>query len=573
MQQSGNIYFPTNGVQPTTSEAIAYSCANVDNRENSPITEWYMKMFGVIDKNGGTSNNDNDYIHAGWSAHVIGIAIKTQRIIHFDTHFNGNDLVKDPDTGDIISRENFFIQKFRRIASTSVGRTLLYRLLIEIRRHQANNTGSLENGINPAHLLAHRNSSRSIEIRWGKFLYGYTHISIENFIIQLPSIGKSDNGYNHIVKYAPPLDVMLFHEMNHWYHHLRHPNRFAEESNCYGIGRRLDGNPTPGNGNLGTVSANAADLGAYYWQVLLAGDPQLAISEEAWKNPLSIGGATVYRVPFEEMRNILGVPINGIANKLNGDEISENLYRMCIGVPLRYGYWQSPTLSSTCYEDSRVIDKVVKSCTSYKEHYNCIPISLGKVDYEWGNASNQQGLGNFRIFLDDKRLFLWYFNRYYMSEEIMKVEKLIKATAVSVLQCFLVHASLAMNYYPQYSIPSTEAIRISELFRNMKLDEVYKAIDDGIGALDKVTGEDEILQTLNKSLNKVENFCQAVDLEDRKQSESSSVLLQLQVTKMIVLKVFFDLYKKAKCRLGTSANTVILKNEASNKLIELFGSI
>lgn len=193
---------------------------------------------------------------------------------------------------------------------------------------------------------------------------------------------------------------MLFHEMNHWYHYLRHPNRFAEESNYYDTGRRLNGNQTSAVAvELNTVNEDAAALGIYYWNGLLAaGDPRLAVSEKAWKSPLPIGGAMVYRVSFEEMRNILGVPINGIANRLNGDEISENLYRMCIGEPLRYGYWQSPSQSSTCYEDSRVIDRVVESCTAYKEHYNCIPISLGKVDYEWRNASNEHGLGNFRIF-------------------------------------------------------------------------------------------------------------------------------------------------------------------------------
>jgi hypothetical protein len=41
--------FSKNGVQPTTSEAVEYSCANVEAHDlNSPITEWYMRMFGWI---------------------------------------------------------------------------------------------------------------------------------------------------------------------------------------------------------------------------------------------------------------------------------------------------------------------------------------------------------------------------------------------------------------------------------------------------------------------------------------------------------------------------------------------
>jgi hypothetical protein len=34
-----DIYFPIDGHQPTTPNAVVWSCANIDNRENSPITE------------------------------------------------------------------------------------------------------------------------------------------------------------------------------------------------------------------------------------------------------------------------------------------------------------------------------------------------------------------------------------------------------------------------------------------------------------------------------------------------------------------------------------------------------
>jgi hypothetical protein len=60
----GNIHFPTNGVQPTTPEAVEYSCANIDNQENSPITEWHMMMFGVIPFQNTIAPGLNDYIKA-----------------------------------------------------------------------------------------------------------------------------------------------------------------------------------------------------------------------------------------------------------------------------------------------------------------------------------------------------------------------------------------------------------------------------------------------------------------------------------------------------------------------------
>ena len=36
----GNIYFPRNAKQPTTEDAVKWSCADIDNIKDSPITEW-----------------------------------------------------------------------------------------------------------------------------------------------------------------------------------------------------------------------------------------------------------------------------------------------------------------------------------------------------------------------------------------------------------------------------------------------------------------------------------------------------------------------------------------------------
>jgi hypothetical protein len=62
----GNIFFPSNGVQPTTEEAIEYSCAKIDNREDSSITIWYMQLFGMpITHKIGKSTADY-VVKAGW---------------------------------------------------------------------------------------------------------------------------------------------------------------------------------------------------------------------------------------------------------------------------------------------------------------------------------------------------------------------------------------------------------------------------------------------------------------------------------------------------------------------------
>ena len=38
-QADKNIFFPMDGHQPTTPEAVSWSCANIDNREDSPVTK------------------------------------------------------------------------------------------------------------------------------------------------------------------------------------------------------------------------------------------------------------------------------------------------------------------------------------------------------------------------------------------------------------------------------------------------------------------------------------------------------------------------------------------------------
>ena len=182
-----NIYFPIDGSQPTTPEAVKYSCANIDNRLDSPITEWYMQMFGVI------PFNANNYIKAGWSAPALGNgAINEQRIISFDTNcagpphdqcsvvsYENPHRIDDPNVpGAQISRRTLFERAFRKIASTSVGRVLLYRILLEIRRHitAGDNNGCQEaicacpNDV----VQSARNRHRSMTICWDNDGFGFS---------------------------------------------------------------------------------------------------------------------------------------------------------------------------------------------------------------------------------------------------------------------------------------------------------------------------------------------------------------------------------------------------------------
>ena len=355
-----NIYFPADGTQPTTPEAVEYSCANVDNREDSPITDWYMQMFGVIPFQNAGAPGQNDYVKAGWSPPAPGGgAINAQRIISFFGSVD-NTMVNDPNIpGANISRRALFEREFRKIASTCVGRVLLYRILIEIRRHQAgSNAGCTENptfvGATSGTLITDRCRNINIAYDCGSFGvgFGFSDLLRQIVFVEDPNnlfgnrtlfsvIGKSTrSGYTHIINSSMKFDVALFHEMLHWFHHLRNPKRNYLETNTNK-----------------TLHFNDTVISQYYWHgidcCILAWNTN---NENNYAHIWSSGFLS--HLDFEEMRTLLGMPHNSnIANYLNGDDLSENLYRMCTGMPLRFGYE-----GRNFYEDRKVIDRVINAC-------------------------------------------------------------------------------------------------------------------------------------------------------------------------------------------------------------------
>lgn len=234
----GNIYFPVNGVQPTTPEAVEYSCANVDNREDSPITEWYMQMFGVIPVNRANVDVAHVeqnvpypiYVRAGW---INNANLGTQRIISFDATVNEIQEHDPSMPGMKISRQNLFKREFRKIASTSVGRTLLYRILIEVRRHLPDGSGCFEteniNRLNECY-ASDRNRLRHIRITFDEleemgFFSGDGKINIKNAPILPYEISETqfkDNSFKIEKAINSYLDVNIFHEFIHYFYSLRH---------------------------------------------------------------------------------------------------------------------------------------------------------------------------------------------------------------------------------------------------------------------------------------------------------------------------------------------------------------
>jgi hypothetical protein len=365
-----------------------------------------MMMFGVIHFQ-GDGTGANDYIKAGWNNVAPPVA---QQIITFDnaacvaaanggqhtncTAVDVNHNVNDPSIPDgQITRKALFEREFRKIASTSVGRVLLYRILIEIRRHQpGGNIGYPEHpgyvsdipNVNNDNLLQPRNVCRRLEVRYGANQndFFFSPNGILSFFAHVDNstvVGKTIRGqYTHIVHCLETISSSLFHEMTHWFHHLRNTVRRIDERNLNQNNRKNFENYF---------------LGRYYWHGLNRCVTEWSgrvISEEPWRANC-IFGPTNY-VTFEEIRTVLGAPYLGSIenypqNYIQGDDLSENLYRMCVGLPLRFGY-----ALQTFYEDVKVINRVNNACLA-----NYLWYSKGYNPANFNYNIGRQGLGKHRI--------------------------------------------------------------------------------------------------------------------------------------------------------------------------------
>jgi hypothetical protein len=297
----GNIYFPTDGRQPTTPEAAQWSCANVDaNNLASPITQWYINAF--FKQNFGFTGKNS----------ITSIIKAIAMALH-----PGLD------------------NAFREIAANPVGRVLLYRLIIEIRRQDATNEGCVEDGIEITPDMSNfRRWIRKISIRHEVNKFEFEPIMGNGgSVIRFDPAKIAEFACLRINAVAAPptidtvelqvgQDVALFHEMLHWFQFLRHPKRFTEEDieECDStkymyLGRCYYGDMseyfTWGGLDhqemrtiLGAPNYNtAAEVGLFHANALLPADP---------------GSGIAVGTRF--------LPSNCLF--YNGDDLSENAYRM-----------------------------------------------------------------------------------------------------------------------------------------------------------------------------------------------------------------------------------------------------
>lgn len=374
------IWFPRDGHQPNSKDAAKWACANIDNREDSPITEWYMRMFGWTDP----TVMGQVPLQMGFAPLAAGVAESAPQtptaIITLDNSMNAqNTDIPNPAGGENFNRREAFWDTFRQIAANPAGRVLLYRLLIEIRRINltgehgivdiARDSGDVESGLaigNGDNIIVIRNNCRSITISYaGSFAFypiehsikfSYTPCSLTVF-----SLNKAKQLTTQLIRV--PLDVALFHEMLHWFHWLRNPQRFRDEIAAEGT----------------TSSCDNYIARAYLGDIIS--------SDKEWESEEP--GC----ISCEEIRTILGSPniievrageqmllpdgsgtVNNSPDSLkcycNGDDLSENAYRASLRLFMRWGHTLS-TIPPVNFEAAALLSFIPRYKMAHWIAKNC----------------------------------------------------------------------------------------------------------------------------------------------------------------------------------------------------------
>lgn len=266
-----------------------------------------------------------------------------------DKNVNGHSFIEFSNNIDEAQKEEIR-QIFEYIASYKIGKMLLYRILVELKRTLP--------GLSPDTTQL-RNQNKYIHLKKSK--EGISYDKNKN-VIKLRFDWLNTSSDFQVVRRKNRIDceivlernfdeeahpaIYLFHELLHWYHFLHDPERFSK----YEDGR---------NSNDDLVEMNNHEIGRIYYSGLdfsHSSKEQKAISASPWMNEMD-------RVcDYEEMLTILGVPYNNPINigheslrngdASNGYELSENAFRSNIGgLPMRFGHH-----NFSFYENKNVVE-------------------------------------------------------------------------------------------------------------------------------------------------------------------------------------------------------------------------
>ena len=214
------LFFPTNGSQPTTEKAGEYSGARfVDQLGDDLVTDWWVRVFGG-NKAVNWSRPDDQQLTNQPKEEPMGFEADTNNLTHIIQVKEDESFKKD------------FWKTFRIIAADPVGRVLLYRLLIEIRRVDGpgGNGCCGDDVVLPRRYnLTNRNNCRSITVNLA--IDGCSFNSLHHIINFTKDDTKETTTLKVVAntlttsKEVRTSDIALFHEMLHWFHYLRNPKK------------------------------------------------------------------------------------------------------------------------------------------------------------------------------------------------------------------------------------------------------------------------------------------------------------------------------------------------------------
>ena len=334
-----HLYFPVDGSQPDTADAGLWSGArNTGHPNDDEITDWWVRVFG----GNNAVNLSRVGVHDALAAPQMGVyAAGATHIIQVDN------------TGAPAEFERQFWQTFRMIAADPVGRVLLYRLLIEIRRKDnADRDGCCgddafvlkeeqenfyrKNALSLAVINSNEGCSfvlpTETEASKIKFSLRKHQTQVLNFTNNILKVVAKDRF----------LDIGLFHEMIHWFHFLRDPERFAN----YDFKKSKNSFRYP----LSCYYGNLSEL-HYIWQGECNADseeiatvlgvpnpydetmfammlPDSFLSEECFDNNSSKRKIVIRKNIYLAKHNTF----------LQGDDLSENVYRKSKGCDLHFSH-------------------------------------------------------------------------------------------------------------------------------------------------------------------------------------------------------------------------------------------
>lgn len=344
------IVFPKNGKQPTLREAAQNSLANKQSENDEQVTEWYMKAFGC------KINDSDQIIKLGVDAGGTPVPI-----VELDKSYPKKNLLPS------------FWNTFKAVASNPVGRILLYRILIELRRKKGVE-GCQEGGIEvgPQYLKV-RNCLRQLTIVFGDPGFSFDQFvesgnsTVRAYLYFTPAVngfpdpvlsGTQQQLNINSTTHCFTADVGLFHELVHYFHSLRDFGRYSSSrkvtdfSKDTTFGKYMEAlNQVDSNNNLHQYIKSSA--GALEWFKLKTDG--LANDTLCYEEFLAING------------NVFWASNNERYKQLEGDDLSENLYRSFAGQPMRWGhrarYKRSSEIKDINEESSR--GKIIKYVYDY----------------------------------------------------------------------------------------------------------------------------------------------------------------------------------------------------------------